>query len=88
MCKKNVAWEGNPFRPFCSERCKLVDLDNWLEGRYRAGTRHPDFAGSDFTPDLVHRDIGLRKRKTGSVTLREETGKVNDVLSNPRGDRD
>ncbi|MDR3416697.1 MAG: DNA gyrase inhibitor YacG [Nevskia sp.] len=24
----------NPWRPFCSERCKLIDLGNWLEGRY------------------------------------------------------
>ena len=30
-----MTWEGNPFRPFCSERCKLIDLDNWLAGRYR-----------------------------------------------------
>jgi len=22
-------------RPFCSARCKLIDLDNWFEGRYR-----------------------------------------------------
>jgi len=35
ICKQNVAWESNPFRPFCSERCKLIDLDNWLEERYR-----------------------------------------------------
>jgi len=35
LCKQSVAWEGNPFRPFCSERCKLIDLDNWLEERYR-----------------------------------------------------
>ena len=35
ICKQSVAWEGNPFHPFCSERCKLIDLDNWLEGRYR-----------------------------------------------------
>lgn len=35
ICRKNVTWEGNPFRPFCSERCKLIDLDNWLAGRYR-----------------------------------------------------
>ena len=27
--------EGNLYRPFCSERCKLIDLDNWLSGRYR-----------------------------------------------------
>ena len=23
------------WRPFCSERCKLLDLQNWLDGRYR-----------------------------------------------------
>ncbi len=22
------------FRPFCSERCKQVDLGRWLDGRY------------------------------------------------------
>jgi endogenous inhibitor of DNA gyrase (YacG/DUF329 family) len=35
ICKKPTAWQGNPFRPFCSERCRLIDLDNWLAGRYR-----------------------------------------------------
>jgi hypothetical protein len=39
ICKQTVVWEGNPFRPFCSERCKLIDLDNWLEGRYRVPSR-------------------------------------------------
>jgi endogenous inhibitor of DNA gyrase (YacG/DUF329 family) len=24
----------NPAFPFCSGRCKLADLSNWLEGRY------------------------------------------------------
>lgn len=24
----------NKFRPFCSERCKLIDLGDWAEGRY------------------------------------------------------
>jgi endogenous inhibitor of DNA gyrase (YacG/DUF329 family) len=35
MCKRETTREGNPFRPFCSERCKLIDLDNWLSERYR-----------------------------------------------------
>jgi len=25
---------NNPFTPFCSERCKLVDLDKWFNGEY------------------------------------------------------
>ena len=38
ICHKDVAWEGNPFRPFCSERCKLIDLDHWLSERYLIST--------------------------------------------------
>ncbi|MGH7819403.1 MAG: DNA gyrase inhibitor YacG [Candidatus Binatia bacterium] len=35
ICRREVAWEGNAWRPFCSERCKLVDLGNWVTERYR-----------------------------------------------------
>ena len=34
ICKKPVAKEGNEFFPFCSERCKLIDLGNWLDDKY------------------------------------------------------
>jgi endogenous inhibitor of DNA gyrase (YacG/DUF329 family) len=34
-CRRPVVWEGNPHRPFCSERCRLVDLGNWVTERYR-----------------------------------------------------
>ncbi len=27
--------ERNPSRPFCSERCKLIDLSGWISGAYR-----------------------------------------------------
>lgn len=26
--------DGNPSRPFCSERCRLLDLEGWLGERY------------------------------------------------------
>ena len=29
-CGTRREWSGNPFRPFCSERCKLIDLGGWL----------------------------------------------------------
>jgi endogenous inhibitor of DNA gyrase (YacG/DUF329 family) len=38
-----------PSRPFCSARCKLVDLHNWLGGSYRIetdmGVEQPDDEG-------------------------------------------
>jgi len=35
ICKKEAPGAGNPSRPFCSDRCKMIDLDNWLSERYR-----------------------------------------------------
>jgi len=36
ICKKPCAPRPeNRFFPFCSERCKLVDLGKWLGGEYR-----------------------------------------------------
>lgn len=32
-CAREVAIDGPSF-PFCSGRCKLVDLGNWLDGAY------------------------------------------------------
>jgi len=37
ICKKPVAF-GDPYMPFCSERCKLIDLGNWLEEKYVIST--------------------------------------------------
>ena len=34
-CSRRVEWTpANKWRPFCSERCKLVDLGAWATERY------------------------------------------------------
>jgi endogenous inhibitor of DNA gyrase (YacG/DUF329 family) len=33
-CGKEVEYMGNEFRPFCSERCKLIDLGAWADEEY------------------------------------------------------
>ncbi|MBF0537212.1 MAG: DNA gyrase inhibitor YacG [Nitrospirae bacterium] len=35
ICGKHEKWEDNPYRPFCSKRCKLLDLASWADGTYR-----------------------------------------------------
>ena len=36
QCGKMVAWDKiNPYRPFCSERCKTIDLGAWASESYR-----------------------------------------------------
>lgn len=35
-CGAQVAWVAeNTYRPFCSERCKLIDLGDWAMERFR-----------------------------------------------------
>lgn len=33
-CKELFNYYESAFRPFCSERCKMVDLGHWLSGSY------------------------------------------------------
>ena len=35
-CQKTVLWTDDfPFRPFCSERCRLIDLGEWASESHR-----------------------------------------------------
>ncbi len=43
QCGKETVWEGNPSRPFCSERCWMIDLGAWVSEEYRVpGEKKPD----------------------------------------------
>lgn len=37
-CRKRGDWFTTPFGPFCSDRCKLVDLGKWLGEEHRIGS--------------------------------------------------
>lgn len=35
-CGQAVEWSNaQPWKPFCSERCKLIDLGSWADESYR-----------------------------------------------------
>jgi uncharacterized protein len=35
VCTTRVAWsEASRWRPFCSERCRTIDLGDWAAGRH------------------------------------------------------
>lgn len=33
-CGTATKYEGNEFRPFCSERCKMLDFGAWADEEY------------------------------------------------------
>lgn len=42
-CGKAAPWStGNPWRPFCSERCKMIDLGAWASESYRIPVQEAD----------------------------------------------
>jgi endogenous inhibitor of DNA gyrase (YacG/DUF329 family) len=62
-CKKSADMtRANRFRPFCSERCQLIDLGTWVSGDYEsdddpdpAGHEHPDDHSQNHPNDLKKR---------------------------------
>jgi endogenous inhibitor of DNA gyrase (YacG/DUF329 family) len=62
-CQRKVAWSpDSPFRPFCSERCRLIDLGAWVSEERsipgdedlpteRDGSADPGAGGSDLRDD-------------------------------------
>jgi len=55
ICEKTVTVarrEDAPHRPFCSERCKMVDLGRWLDGTYAVPEPiNPEEMPADASPD-------------------------------------
>jgi len=42
-CRRETAWQDNRFRPFCSDRCRVLDLGAWASEKYRiAGDPVPE----------------------------------------------
>jgi endogenous inhibitor of DNA gyrase (YacG/DUF329 family) len=40
----------NPYRPFCSERCKMIDLGKWANEDYRVAVPAEEASFTDFPP--------------------------------------
>ncbi len=47
ICRKETNWEDNPFRPFCSERCRLIDLGKWASEEYRIPEEKKELPGGE-----------------------------------------
>ncbi len=54
-CKRRVEWsEASVYRPFCSDRCRLIDLGAWLTEQHKipdessAGAEEPGNQTDDF----------------------------------------
>lgn len=58
QCGKPVPWTTeSKWRPFCSERCRTLDLGAWLSERYRVPSDEaPGESGPDTSSGGTNRD--------------------------------
>ena len=50
-CGKSVAWTpASVYRPFCSERCKLIDFGAWATEKYRVPVTEDKDQPEDVAP--------------------------------------
>jgi len=46
-CGEVVKYENNEFRPFCSERCKLLDFGAWADEQYNLPAESSEMTEQD-----------------------------------------
>jgi endogenous inhibitor of DNA gyrase (YacG/DUF329 family) len=51
-CRQRGTWFAAPWGPFCSQRCRLIDLGQWFNEEHRISRplRPGDFAGFEELP--------------------------------------
>jgi endogenous inhibitor of DNA gyrase (YacG/DUF329 family) len=65
-CRKLVS-RTEPDYPFCSERCRLIDLGKWASGRYVISTplhEADQFGDADYTVQPPNRPVSGHGKKT------------------------
>ena len=60
-CRKHAAVTG--FFPFCSSRCKMADLGQWLGGAYRVPGSTDDTLDSQDETQAGESDPGLQENE-------------------------
>jgi endogenous inhibitor of DNA gyrase (YacG/DUF329 family) len=44
ICGAAAAWKDNPHRPFCSERCRMIDFGHWVDEDYGVPLEEPELS--------------------------------------------
>lgn len=46
-CGRETEYHGNEYRPFCSERCQLIDFGAWADEEYALPSENPEMTEED-----------------------------------------
>lgn len=46
-CGRETEYSGNEYRPFCSERCQLIDFGAWADEEYALPSENAEMTEED-----------------------------------------
>lgn len=58
-CGRETEYKGNEFRPFCSERCKLLDFGAWADEEYAMPVENSEMTEEDI--EEIEKALSRRK---------------------------
>lgn len=61
-CGKMVEYQGNEFRPFCSERCQLIDFGAWADEEFALPTENAEMTEDDIRE--IEKELEKRSRES------------------------
>ena len=56
-CKNKFNYYSSEFRPFCSEKCRLIDLGQWLTESYAVPVEKLSLEEAQTLEQLIHEKI-------------------------------
>jgi endogenous inhibitor of DNA gyrase (YacG/DUF329 family) len=62
-CSRETEYSGNEFRPFCSERCKLLDFGAWADEQFALPTQETELSEEDL--DKIEKALIEKAREEG-----------------------
>ena len=60
-CQRETEYTGNEYRPFCSERCKLLDFGAWADEQYALPTQETELSEEDL--DKIEKALIEKERE-------------------------
>lgn len=61
-CGEMVEYQGNEFRPFCSERCKLIDFGAWANEEFALPTENAELSEEDIQE--IEKELEKKSRES------------------------
>jgi uncharacterized protein len=61
-CGNEMEYQGNEFRPFCSERCQLIDFGAWADEEFALPTENAELTEEDVRE--IEKEFEKRSRES------------------------